>query len=119
MWLVELYDLILIPLVGEPYNVLKYDQVVHLFCYLVIAMLLYDICRPNFVKETLMTSTIVVLAASGVGVINEMIEFSTTIYFPDGGVGGYVNNAIDLIFNFIGAIVGVAIARKTLTKSSS
>ena len=35
----RLYDYMLLPLVGEPYQILKYDQLVHIFCYVVMAML--------------------------------------------------------------------------------
>ena len=48
---------------------------------------------------------IAILGGIGLGAINEIFEFIATILFPDNGVGGYVNNSLDLIFNAIGAII--------------
>ena len=47
------------------------------------------------------------LGGMGVSAINEIIEFSTVVFFGSTGVGGYYNNAIDLVFNFIGALIAV------------
>ncbi len=107
---VRLYDLILIPLVGEPYNILRFDQFIHFFCYVVIAMLLYSIAKKHLKSESGMTSFIVMMAALGIGGLNEIIEFGTVVIFNTTGVGGYYNTALDLVFNLIGAIVGVMLA---------
>ena len=40
---VRLYDVILVPLVGAPYHILRYDQVVHAFCYFALGGLLKTI----------------------------------------------------------------------------
>ena len=37
--------------------------------------------------------------------IVEMLELIGVIYLNSPGVGGYVNNSLDLIFNLLGAIV--------------
>ena len=49
-----------------------------------------------------------VLASLGIGLLNEILEF-TMVVFADAGdaVGGYYNTALDLVFNFIGAVLGV------------
>ena len=55
-----------------------------------------------------------VLAGLGIGALNEMIEFSMVVLANAGAaVGGYYNNALDLIFNFIGNIIGAWIASKS------
>lgn len=103
----RLYDFILIPLIGAPYDVLKYDQFVHFFCYVVIALLLYSvlktIVKEGYDKITFMV--ILILAASSIGAVNEIIEFSAVVMFESNGVGGYYNTLIDLIANLLGAIV--------------
>jgi putative membrane protein len=109
---IRLYDSIIIPLIGEPYNILKYDQAIHIFCYMVIALLLYGVAKSYFKKENWFTFLIVVLAATGIGALNEIFELFAVIVAGSTGVGGYFNNALDLIFNLIGSIIGVFIAKK-------
>jgi len=105
---VRFYDLILLDLVGDPYHILKYDQFVHFYCYIVISMLMWSVLH-KIVKQNI-SSTVVcvvtILAASSVGAINEIIEFFAFIMLGTAGVGGYINTAIDLVANLLGAIVG-------------
>ena len=102
------YDLILFDIVGEPYSILKYDQVVHFYCYVVIAGLLSSVVKKVVTvrasKPTVFIIT--VLAATGIGAINEIIEFLPVVLFASPGPGGYINTAIDLIMNFLGSIAG-------------
>lgn len=103
----RLYDIILIPFVGEPYNILKYDQFVHFYCYLVMTLLFFSvlltITKKDYNKTTFMI--VLILAASSIGALNEIIEFSAVILFESSGVGGYFNTAVDLVANLLGAIV--------------
>lgn len=105
---VRMYDFMLLELIGEPYSVLRYDQFVHVYCYVVISMLLYSvvgsIVTENASKVTIAVVTI--LAASGVGALNEIIEFVPVVAFDSDGPGGYTNTAIDIVANFIGACLG-------------
>jgi len=104
----RLYDLILIPLVGSPYDLLKYDQAVHFFTFVVFTLLVYSwlitITRKN--PKPLSFFLILILAGSSIGALNEIIEFSAVILFSSNGVGGYYNTAIDLVANLLGASVG-------------
>ena len=114
----RLYDLMLINILGEPYNILKYDQVIHAFCYFAIAILVYFVLKyymNSKAKSALITFSI--LAALGIGVLNEVIEFGMVI-FADAAdaVGGYYNTALDIVFNLIGAIIGPLFARRFLEK---
>lgn len=109
---VRLYDTILIPILKEPFNILKYDQLLHTYVYLVIAMLLYDVAKPYIKKENFLMLLIVVLAVTGVGALNEIFELGAVVFTGSTGVGGYYNNALDLIFNLIGAIIGVIIGKR-------
>ena len=105
---VRFYDLMLLNLVGEPYHILKYDQFVHFYCYLVMSFLMWNvvqkIARPNANGAVICVVTI--LAASSIGAVNEVIEFLAVILLGTDGVGGYTNTAIDLVANLAGAIVG-------------
>ncbi|MGM0564577.1 MAG: DUF2238 domain-containing protein [Pseudomonadota bacterium] len=103
-----LYSWVLIDIVGEPYSILKYDQVVHVYCYFIIALLLWRVvaaARLDASRWLLVPFT--VLAASGVGGINEIVEFAATVLVPDTNVGGYENTAIDLVANFLGACLAI------------
>lgn len=110
-----LYNLHLVPLIetGEVF-VLKYDQLVHAYGFGVAAWLLHHLLLRHF-PETRGTATAVfypLLGAMGLGALNEMIEFSAVLLVPDTNVGGYINTALDLVFNTLGAAIAmVLIAR--------
>ena len=105
---VRFYDLIMLDLVGAPYHILKYDQFVHVYCYVVIAILMWCVVRKITKPDANRTVVCVVnvLAASSLGAINEVVEFLAVVLLDTQGVGGYTNTAIDLVANLLGAIVG-------------
>ncbi len=102
------YDLILFPLVGEPYSILKYDQAVHLFCFLVFALLVGSVVAEAAKRQRSpwLLGGIIMFATMGVGALNEVIEFLPVVLFDASGPGGYVNTALDLVANTLGAAVG-------------
>jgi hypothetical protein len=103
---VRLYDIILIPL-SQTYPILRYDQVVHLFGFAVATLTMFDLLRP-LLKENIQhfaaLSVVVIMAGLGVGAFNEIVEALVAAALPQSGVGGYVNTALDLISDFLGAI---------------
>lgn len=104
----RLYDVMLIRLIGEPFFILRYDQAVHMLCYVAFGILVYFIVKKHTKKMTFVPVLAVILAAVGIGAVNEMIEFVAAVFLAsEKGVGGYYNNMLDLFFNFIGAIIGV------------
>jgi uncharacterized membrane protein YjdF len=105
---VRFYDLVLIDIVGEPYNILKYDQFVHFFCYLVMSILMWSVVQKIASKDAsgAVVCVVTILAASSIGALNEIIEFLAVVALGTDGVGGYTNTAIDLVANLLGAIVG-------------
>jgi putative membrane protein len=111
----RLYDLILIPIFGAPYDVLKYDQFVHFYCYLVMTALMYSvlitIAKPE--SRGFLFYLVLALASSSIGAFNEIIEFSAVVFFGSTGVGGYHNTCIDLIMNLVGAITACVILHWT------
>lgn len=109
---VRLYDLVLLPLIGEPYNILKYDQFMHFSTYLVIGILVYFIFKKYFKSENVLTTILVVFTVSGIGAFYELIEFSTVVMFANTGVGGYYNLVLDILFNFVGAVIGVLVGKR-------
>lgn len=111
----RLYDLVLIPLVAAPYHILRYDQFVHAACYFVITLLLGRVVAQRADARTGMVTIrlLAVLAAMGVGAINEMIEFLAVAFLGAAeGVGDYINNALDICFNGIGALLAWPLVRR-------
>src|SRR3989344_2530643 len=105
----RLYDLILINILEDPFYILKYDQLIHAYTYFVIGILVYHMMSKHFQKghkKSLIFFAI--LTSCGIGLLNEILEFSMVI-FADAAeaVGDYYNTALDLVFNLIGAIIGV------------
>ena len=107
-----LYNLQLIPIVEtERLFILQYDQLVHAYGFGVTAWVLHHLLTRHF-PETDGTATALVypvLASMGLGALNEIIEFSAVLMFPDTNVGGYINTALDLCFNAAGAIIAMTI----------
>ncbi|PIQ78577.1 hypothetical protein COV82_00220 [Candidatus Peregrinibacteria bacterium CG11_big_fil_rev_8_21_14_0_20_46_8] len=115
-----LYSKILIPL-STSYEILKYDQVVHIFGFATATLLMYELMRPLMHKEALGTkrlSFILVMSGAGLGSLNEIFEFIATVLVPENGVGGYVNTSLDLIANLIGALIALFIIRYRAKKVS-
>lgn len=112
-----LYSLVLIDIVPEPYSILKYDQVVHTYCYFIAALLMWQVVsslnKQNHRNSFISMSIITVLAATGIGGLNEIIEFLATVFIPNTNVGGYENTAIDILSNFLGACLAVFFFRQT------
>ena len=77
----------------------------------------YNLLNPHLDKKIkhnkILLSLIIILIASGIGAFNEIIEFFAVVFFNAAkGVGGYFNNALDLVFNLIGAIIASFIITK-------
>ncbi|GAB5453253.1 MAG: hypothetical protein Hals2KO_35810 [Halioglobus sp.] len=113
-----LYSFVLIDLVGPPYSILKYDQVVHVYCYFIVALLLWKVLTHYLKSSTRAAAiptpllvTVTVLAATGIGGINEIIEFAATVLVPETNVGGYENTAIDIVSNLVGACLAIPFFR--------
>ena len=107
---VRLYDIILIPIFGEPYNIFRYDQFAHIFGFAVATILMYSLLKP-ILKEKLDKfkglSFVVIMAGMGAGALNEVIEFVASLLIVTNGVGGYMNTSLDLVSNLIGAVIAM------------
>jgi putative membrane protein len=110
----KIYEIILIPLIGEPYHIFKYDQFVHIVGFgtatLVMYALLKPLLRENLKKWTAL-GIVVVMAGLGVGALNEIVEFLATVLVPETGVGGYINTSLDLVADLIGALGAIIYIR--------
>lgn len=89
---------------------LKYDNLVHMIGTFTAAVLSYtfvyqhlnDKARENRV----LLAIIIISMASGIGALNEILELGAVLWFNAGPqVGDYMNNAFDLLYNLIGAML--------------
>jgi hypothetical protein len=105
-----LYDLILLPLVSRgEIMILRYDQAVHCFGFGVTTLVGFHLLSPYLNEKTNWKVIYLILAGFGMGMgaLNEIVEFLATVLIPNTGVGGYVNTALDLVFNFLGSLIAV------------
>lgn len=116
----SLYSTHLIELInhGGDYYILKMDQVIHFFGFLVTAIVIYELLAPR-VKPATSKSLLIFLAwigSMGLGALNEVIEFLAFLSLKQTGVGDVYNTGLDLIFNLLGAFVGAYFASRWIKK---
>jgi hypothetical protein len=102
-----LYAQVLIPIIqnGE-FIILRYDQVVHAFGFGVTAIVFYFLLSRKVSAQIspFWLGIISISGATGLGALNEIIEFAAAAILSNSGVGGYVNTGLDLISNLTGAV---------------
>lgn len=101
-----LYAEILIPLVNQgDLLLLRYDQVVHAFGFGVATFVAHHLMRRYVMpaRQGFAYFLLLVMAGTGFGVLNEIVEFIAVLVVAETGVGGYYNIALDLVFNTLGA----------------
>ena len=106
----KLYELTIFKIVGEPYNIFKYDQLVHIIGFFAATLALYYTLKPLLkedLKKWTALSIIVIMAGLGAGALNEIVEFTATVFVPETGVGGYENTSLDLVADLIGAVIAM------------
>ena len=105
-----LYKLILIPITE---SILRYDQFVHIIGFGVATLIMFEILKPKLepIKHWTAISIVVVMAGLGVGAVNEIVEYITTLFVSETGVGGYNNTLLDLISDLIGALLALLVIR--------
>ena len=99
---IKLYDI--------SFGIIKYDNIIHFLGSFVMVFIFYNLIY-NFVlpcneKRDFYLFTVLVLMTAGFGTMIEFAELVAVLFFDaEKAVGGYLNNAIDLIVNFVGASV--------------
>jgi hypothetical protein len=85
--------------------VLKVDQAIHFYAYAIVTVVCWQALRRYSVPPT-----VAVLAAVGLGSLNEVVEFIGAAAVENDAVGGFENMGWDLVFNLGGAVAaGLAI----------
>lgn len=100
-----IYSLWLIP------NVLKYDQIVHVYGFGITTWLCWEILGNGLEmrygkkpEPTFGLISLCVAGGMGFGAFNEVVEFIATMTLPETNVGGYGNTCWDLVSNLIGSV---------------
>lgn len=104
-----LYDVILIPL-SQNWPILRYDQLVHIWGFGVATLVMFDVLKTTNADvrtHPAAAGVILVFAGLGIGALNEIVEFFVSTAMPDSGVGGYLNTALDLCADLIGALLAL------------
>lgn len=101
---IRLYDFWIIP------GILKYDNIIHALSIFVATFVAYSIISPHLDLKTkhhpVLFSLLLIFIALGIGVINEVLEFGAVVFLgAQEAVGDYFNNALDLVFNMLGAVI--------------
>jgi len=110
---IKLYEMMILPL-SKNYPVIRYDQLVHVIGFGAATLTLFYILKPLLrpeLKTWTAVSVIVFAAGLGAAALNEIIEFVTSCIVPESGVGGYLNSSLDLVADFIGALLALIIIR--------
>lgn len=110
---VLLYKLILIPL-SDTIPIFRYDQLVHIIGFGTATLAMYFLLRPLLrpdINSWWSLSIVIISAGLGVGAFNEIVEFLITVFVQETKVGGYLNTSLDLVSNFIGAVVALLFIR--------
>ena len=112
---VRLYD---IPFFG---GVIHFDNVVHTIGVFIVTVILYNLLFP-FIDQRVKDRYIIfyfliILMALGIGSVNDIIELIAVLFFnASKGVGNYLNNAFDIVFNALGATLAVTVIHVSLAK---
>ncbi len=104
----RLYDVMLLQL-SASYPVLRYDQLVHMWGFGASTLVMFCLLRRPMsqpARHPLALGVVVVMAGLGVGALNEILEFIVSVCVPGSGVGGYINTALDLCADLVGALLG-------------
>jgi hypothetical protein len=96
-------------------ELLRFDHFGHALGTFAGAQLVWELLVRDAFAVTRRGSLVVVtvLAALGLGALNETVEFVATLLHGGGHVGGYTNTGWDLVTNtFAGTLAGVVIDRR-------
>jgi len=105
-----LYQLDIVHIIGSGDSfVLRFDQVMHFYGMFVMTIVAYHLISLYLAKDK--NSNFIYFAAFfiglGWGALVEIGEFITVLLFKYTGVGGYFNNALDLVFDALGALSAI------------
>ena len=105
-----LYSLDFFHIVGSGDSfILRFDQISHFYGMFIMTIIAYHLLNIYLVKDKKSFFTYIATFFIGIGwgALVEIGELFMVVFVTETGVGGYFNNAIDLVFNALGAICAV------------
>ena len=96
------------------FGAIRYDNIVHFIGSILGTFVLNELFgflveKPTVVERRFYYFSLILMGL-GVGLINEIVELIAVVFLnAQANVGGYLNNAIDLVYNSIGVIVAIII----------
>ncbi len=92
---------------------LGYDNLTHIYGAFVLTLVAYNFIRAHW-KETPNVGNFylfltIVFVGLGIGALLEIFELGAVLLFDAPEVGGYLNNAFDLVRDGIGAVIGATL----------
>ena len=114
------YEKMLFP-ISTTYNLIRYDQVIHMFGFFTATILSYEILKNQLKpwKLNVWSLTIIMMAGCGFGALNEVIEFFVDQNVATSWVGWYINTSVDLVVNLIGSFLWVIFIKTVLENKSA
>ncbi len=114
----RLYDFWIIP------NIFRYDNLVHAFGSFIVTLIVYSLLHLHLDSRTnhkkFFLCLILVSITMGIGTFNELRELAGVLFFnSQERVGDYMNNALDLFFNFMGSVLACFFILKYRKKSTN
>jgi len=91
---------------------MKYDQFTHAYGFCVATLACWQGLEAAVNKRmhlTLGLALLTIAMGTGLGAMNEVVEFVATRIMPETNVGGYENTGWDLVFNMIGCLFAAAV----------
>jgi len=89
-----------------------FDNIVHFVGFGTAGLACWEALRARWLGDTevgpVATMAFVAILGSGVGAVNEVVEFAFTLVVADSQVGGYQNTGRDLIANLLGGLTAGA-----------
>lgn len=92
---------------GGDFYIIKYDQILHVVLYAIVATMAYHLVRTALeVKDhRKLTIFLTILTAMGLGAFGEVGEFFISLNLHKNLAYGYQNAILNTLFNFSGALM--------------
>lgn len=88
----------------------KMDQIVHTYGFAIATLLSYEALCAHYKRALpigIPVAAQLIFIATGLGALNEVIEFTAVLLMPHTNVGGYINTGWDMVCNLTGSILMV------------
>ena len=88
---------------------LGYDNLTHIYGAFIMTLIGYGFVIEHWKKKTdtgnFYLFLVIFFIGLGIGALVEIFELGAVLMFENTGVGGYLNNAFDLVRNAIGVLI--------------